>query len=81
MNVYARRKSTMKQQWWYPITVAGFCTFLGITILMGIMRLGPVSHYWTEGQVSAHSSMSYYCYHQVKHFLHISMPDDIASIS
>ena len=80
-NAYARRKGATKQQWRRPITVAEFRTFLGITILMGVMPLRPISRYWTAGQVSAHSSMSYYRYRQVKRFLHISMPEDTASIS
>ena len=80
-NAYARRKGATKQQWRYPIAVAEFRTFLDITILMGVMRLGPITRYWTTGLVSARSSMSYYRYCQVKRFLHISMPDDTASIS
>ena len=48
---------------------------------MGVMRLGPISRYWTLGQVSARSSMSYYRYRQVKRFLHISMPDDTAALT
>lgn len=42
-NAYARRKGATKQQWRYPITVAEFHTFLGITILMGVMPLRPIT--------------------------------------
>ena len=79
-NAYARRKGARKQQLRCPITVAEFRTFLGITILMEVMPLRPITRYWTTGQVSASCSMGCYRYRQIKCFLHISMPDVTASI-
>lgn len=78
-NAYAREKKATKQQWRYPISLSELRIFLGITILMGITRLGRVSRYWSDGILSVRSSMSYHRYCQVKCFIHISMPEDTTS--
>ena len=79
-NAYAREKKATKQQWRYPISLSELRIFLGITILMGITRLGQVSRYWSDGILSVRSSMSYHRYCQVKRFIYISMPEDTTSL-
>ena len=80
-NAYARCKGNMNQQWRYPITVAELRTSLGITILIWVIPLHPITPYWTTGQVSACCSMCCYRYCQIKCFLHILMPENTASLS
>lgn len=80
-NAYAQQKKATKQQWLHPATAIELRRFLGITILMGITRLRRVSRYWSQGLLSAQSSLSYYRYCQIKRFIHISMPQDTAGLS
>ena len=73
-NAYARQKKASSRQWPHPTTVLEFRRFLGITILMGLTRLGKIGRYWSHGIVSARRSMSFNWYCQIKQFIHISMP-------
>ena len=74
-NAYARQKKASSRQWPHPTTVPEFRRFLGITILMGLTRLGKIGRYWSHGIVSARKSMSFNRYCQIKRFIHISMPE------
>ena len=57
-NAYAQQKKATKQQWLHPATAIELRRVLGITILMGITRLGRVRRYWSQGLLSAQSSLS-----------------------
>lgn len=65
-NAYAQQKKATKRQWRRPLSTLKLRKFVGITILMGVTRLGRVSCYWSNCILSARSSMSYDRYCQIK---------------
>ncbi|RPA90174.1 hypothetical protein L873DRAFT_1783116, partial [Choiromyces venosus 120613-1] len=48
--------------------------FLGITIMMGVVRLSNRSQYWKCRLSGGDHSQSFRCYCQIKCYIHISMP-------
>lgn len=89
-NAYAKEKGATRQQWRHNTTIAESRVFLGITIIMGVVRVPNIRRYWTFGllgkkghgvSLEGGKSIGIRRYCEIRRFLHISMPQDTANLS
>jgi hypothetical protein len=78
-NSYALMKRAKKKQWRREITRNELRAFLGITIMMGVVRVPCKRKYWTLGLLAA-ARISSDRYHEIKRYLHISIPNDTINL-
>lgn len=76
-NAYAdlKRQGKRDKGWIRPLTVMELRKFLGINIMMGIIRLSNRSQYWRKGRLTGNQALSFRRYAQIKCYIHISIPE------
>jgi len=80
-NAYAdhKRQGKLGKGWSHPVSTTELQKFLGITIMMEVIRLSNRSQYWRQDRMVGKNTLSFRQYRQIKRYIHISMPEATAN--